>query len=358
MLPSENKLLEERFGDLVNNPKGLERLLKFGIEWFLPSAETKKRITFVNAEIINVRNCSDYCNRYYDRPIMPIKVIHILAGFRKIDDSMLFDFVWDNALIPLWASSKKEDARWDRALDPALNVFLDFLSTSEYVDFIIAGEISGERTIKLGGKIVSITQKEIKQHINRMKSHPFTSEHILDIEDDLVVFEELRYEKRMRLKDELLEGVSKKNRSGKRLEFEDKVNENGESLSNDGNVTIDNKFCENMPISIPQEHFNVFALNNSKNGKPFLTTEQYHNFINRAFKGNSGISKQKFNNTKKEHSVVVHVFYDFYLKTTDEYFNSSQNRDIFMRLLTNNFIGWDFNSVKNNFSRKPLKTII
>lgn len=41
----------------------------------------------------------------------------------------------------------------------------------------------------------------------------------------------------------------------------------------------DNLFCKSMPLNIPRSHFKVFTENNSKNGKPFLTSFQLDSFI-------------------------------------------------------------------------------
>jgi|26BtaG_2_1085354.scaffolds.fasta_scaffold00606_10 hypothetical protein len=124
-----------------------------------------------------------------------------------------------------------------------------------------------------------------------------------------------------------------------------------------GNLLIKhelNMFCRSMPLSIPKEHFRVFTLNNSSNGKPFLTEEQFSCFIDRAFCYNMEIPKQKFNQSPKgEKLKIQYVFRQFYENYCFEYFDSGNTQDLFIKLLTENFIGWDFHNVKNNFKTKP-----
>lgn len=118
-----------------------------------------------------------------------------------------------------------------------------------------------------------------------------------------------------------------------------------------------NVFNKTMPISKAVEHFQVFSTAKSKNGKPFLTEEQFNNFIKKAFCGVSNIPKQKFNMAPRgEKFIIQYKFREFYESYFD-YFGTGQVQDIFVRLLTDNFIGWDFKNVKYNFNTRPKKTI-
>lgn len=113
-----------------------------------------------------------------------------------------------------------------------------------------------------------------------------------------------------------------------------------------------NLFCTSMPLHIPKEHFKVLTETKNKTGQPFLTEVQLNSFIERAFCGNKELPIQKFNHAPKgEKFQIQKVFYDFYCKGAD-YFPSSRCRDHFIRLLTDNFIGWDFNNVKSNFAKQ------
>lgn len=127
-----------------------------------------------------------------------------------------------------------------------------------------------------------------------------------------------------------------------------------------GNLStgIINVFCKSMPLDIAKEHFKVFIETNSKNKKTFLTTEQYNFFIERAFCGNTGLPKQKFNQIPKGEKLLIQaVFYDFYNNYCMDYFSTMQCQEIFIKLLTENFIGWDFKNVKENFNPKTKKRL-
>jgi hypothetical protein len=118
-----------------------------------------------------------------------------------------------------------------------------------------------------------------------------------------------------------------------------------------------NVFCKSMPLHIPKNHFKVFTEKNSKNCKPFITAEQLDAFIDRAFCGNTNLQKIRFNLDSREISAIRYVFYRFYNTYYFEYFETLQCRPAFIRLLTDNFEGWDFETVNENFNKKPKKTI-
>lgn len=119
-----------------------------------------------------------------------------------------------------------------------------------------------------------------------------------------------------------------------------------------------NVFCKSMAFDIVIKHFEIFTTKNSKNGKPFLTVTQFDNFIKRAFCGEQDIDMQEFNTPPRgEKMLIQYRFRQFYELYYDKYFNTVQVQDKFIKLLTDNFVGWDYNKVKNNFKYKPQKTI-
>lgn len=123
-------------------------------------------------------------------------------------------------------------------------------------------------------------------------------------------------------------------------------------------LEMGNTFCRSMPMDIPIEHFKVLTIKKSKNGKPFLTQDEFEVFIKKAFLGIEGLEKQKFNQAPKgEKFKIQYLFRQFYENYCYEYFDTGQNQDIFIRLLTDNFKGWDFENVKNNFNTKPKSLI-
>lgn len=115
----------------------------------------------------------------------------------------------------------------------------------------------------------------------------------------------------------------------------------------------ENIFCESMPISVAKKHFEQLTKKKNKNGLAFLTESEFYSFIERAFSGNNTIKKQDFNfNPNSEKLIIVAVFYEFYTKYSYQYFNTVQNSDIFIKLLTENFNGFEYKNVKNNFRQK------
>jgi len=120
----------------------------------------------------------------------------------------------------------------------------------------------------------------------------------------------------------------------------------------------ENYFCKSMPLNIPKEHFKVFTEKKSKNGKVYLTVEQFNIFIEKAFSGKKELPKQKFNQTPRGEKLLIQtVFYEFYNTNCIVYFHTMQCQDIFIKLLTENFEGWGFNNVKANFTPKTKKRL-
>lgn len=116
---------------------------------------------------------------------------------------------------------------------------------------------------------------------------------------------------------------------------------------------VTNIFCRGMPIGKAEKHFSEFE-RPGKNKKPFLTEEQIELFIKKAFYGEQGIHKQSFNyNPQRETGLIIYHFYQFYCLAQNEHFeDSNQCRDKYIKLLTDNFINWDFNKVRKNFAKK------
>lgn len=118
-----------------------------------------------------------------------------------------------------------------------------------------------------------------------------------------------------------------------------------------------NLFCKTMPLSIPKEHFKPLTIVCSKDGKPFLTQEQFNNFINRGFGGKVDLPKIKFNQAPKEKSKIQYLFYQFHQNYSFDYFGTEQTKNVFVKLLTDNFVRWDFENVHGNFNKKPIKML-
>jgi hypothetical protein len=123
------------------------------------------------------------------------------------------------------------------------------------------------------------------------------------------------------------------------------------------NTDAVNVFCKTMPLSIPNEHFKTLTIKCSKDGQPFLTQEQFDNFINRGFGGKEDLPKIKINQAPKEKFKIQYLFYQFYHNYAFDYFVTDQAKNVFVKLLTDNFVGWDFDNVHANFNKKPKKML-
>lgn len=87
----------------------------------------------------------------------------------------------------------------------------------------------------------------------------------------------------------------------------------------------------------------------SKNGNPFLTKQQFYNFINRAFNNATNIEKPKFNYVDSEKGMIIKCFFELYQKAKVEY-KSGREKAPFINLIVDNFDnGWKFSDVKALF---------
>lgn len=135
------------------------------------------------------------------------------------------------------------------------------------------------------------------------------------------------------------------------------IHESISFVSKQADAMETNIFCEKMPFNIPIEHFRILTEKQNKNNEQFLTQKQFDDFIERAFKGNASIEKQKINFSNREMLKIQYLFYDFFHKTSFHYFGSIQFKEKYVKLLTENFIGWDYKKVFNNFNTEPKKLL-
>jgi len=123
-----------------------------------------------------------------------------------------------------------------------------------------------------------------------------------------------------------------------------------EKIENEENI-----FCKSMPLEVPIKHFKVLTERKSKNGKPFLSTDQFNSFIDKAFKGKQNLKKERFNLANREKLFIVKRFYQFYLLATNTeqgYENTLQSKPKYIKLLSDNFTNWNYESLKHNFGNK------
>jgi hypothetical protein len=113
-----------------------------------------------------------------------------------------------------------------------------------------------------------------------------------------------------------------------------------------------NHFCNSMPLEMARNHFIVLTKNKSKNNQPFLTDAQFGSFIEKAFLNNPSLPKQALNYGIRERLFIVKLFYQFYQIAVNNYENTSQCRQKYIKLLSDNFINWEYQATANNFGNK------
>lgn len=129
--------------------------------------------------------------------------------------------------------------------------------------------------------------------------------------------------------------------------------------SNDEKKESINQFNKLMPIELAVNHFKVFTNTNYKKEKiPFLSNEAFELFIQKAFYEKKEIAKQKLNVGPTEKSFIVKRFYEFYQigiganADSPDYEGTTQCRQKYIELLTDNFTNWTFEDIKKNFGNK------
>ncbi|GEO03373.1 hypothetical protein AAE02nite_10370 [Adhaeribacter aerolatus] len=129
------------------------------------------------------------------------------------------------------------------------------------------------------------------------------------------------------------------------------IEEKLEALSN-----AENKHWKGVPMKEVINHFRVFMERKSKNGKPFLTPEQFISFIERAFLGKLEIPKQEINCIPiGEKGFVILRFYEYYYLATDEYKDIIE-KDKYIKLVTDNLANeWEYDSVMYYFKPNMVK---
>ncbi|GAB3955417.1 hypothetical protein GCM10028805_43030 [Spirosoma harenae] len=111
----------------------------------------------------------------------------------------------------------------------------------------------------------------------------------------------------------------------------------------------------NHPLSLDEvkKWFVQLAENKSTNGKPFLTTGQVDQFIDRAFVGKTDLPKLTLNIAEGERDSVKKLFYLFFKRCTQDYAiePTTQCKEKYVRLLTDNFSNYNYEIVFNTFNK-------
>lgn len=121
------------------------------------------------------------------------------------------------------------------------------------------------------------------------------------------------------------------------------------SLTTDSRINI---FNPPMTIDEIEKWFIQLANNKSKNGKPFLTVEQVHQFISRAFLGKSEEPKLRINMAEGERTSITKLFYLYYQRCIQDYAiePTKQCKEKYVRLLTDNFTNYNYDTVFGTFN--------
>ncbi len=124
-----------------------------------------------------------------------------------------------------------------------------------------------------------------------------------------------------------------------------------ESVANNKN---ENKF-NTMELGLVKKHFSPLTQYRSrKEGKPHLSEEQFDQFITNAFSGHDDSPKEKIkmNIARGEFGKIRFLFYKFYELCKIDYESTNHNKDKYVRLLTDNFEGFDYKKTADNFNKK------
>ncbi len=105
-----------------------------------------------------------------------------------------------------------------------------------------------------------------------------------------------------------------------------------------------------MDLEKVEEFFMQFSERNCKNGEPFLNEDEVIKFIYRAFCNVDGISELSFN-TLGARATIINLFHIYFTICRNTIEPDAQCQDKYINLLTANFIGWDYDKVRNNFSK-------
>lgn len=96
--------------------------------------------------------------------------------------------------------------------------------------------------------------------------------------------------------------------------------------------------------------FSVFKSPNEKNDdKQWLDENQFNKFIEKAFKGNIMVEKQKIELGNSEKFFIVKRFAAFYESHLIQNLAKKSDKERYIKLLTDNFTDWYFEDIKANF---------
>ena len=123
-----------------------------------------------------------------------------------------------------------------------------------------------------------------------------------------------------------------------------------------GDIETPNKFNKQAKLDEMIKFFSVFKGKNEKNkDKQWLDENQFNKFIEKAFHGNVIVEKQKFHQGKFEKYFIVKRFVQLYESHIKLKLAEKSDKDKYIKLLTDNFVGWDFEDISANFKSTIVK---
>ena len=167
--------------------KGNIRKQLFYTKWLLDDKQAKYRVDLINREIAYIKGLSDSSNSYYTKPIIPIKMLYVLAKLKPISDAMLFDVVWDNASIPYWIKNKI-DSKWDESINPAFKNLIEFISSEFFTRSLIEKVIPGDEVLIFENQHVPISVDAIQKFATFIKATPLTYVDVMKVQKEFERF--------------------------------------------------------------------------------------------------------------------------------------------------------------------------
>lgn len=115
-----------------------------------------------------------------------------------------------------------------------------------------------------------------------------------------------------------------------------------------------NQFWLGIPMTVVIDHFEIMTRKKSKNGKVYLTDEQFIRFLKKGFLDEISLEKQEINCSRGEKGLVIKKFWEFFDLAVSEYGHPTKS-ERFIKLITECFTNWSQTTIKPFFKPKKVK---
>lgn len=131
------------------------------------------------------------------------------------------------------------------------------------------------------------------------------------------------------------------------------MEDSGSSGDENNGPTRENRF-NGAPLEDVEKFF--YQLVKNKEGTPYLTQDQFDEFIQRAFEEKPFVNEIALNGTRNRKEKIIGLFHLFYEANVVHRqgigkYDPNANVDRYIRLLTDHFGNWAFDEVRDNFRR-------